>query len=70
MPPKRPLRCAVQWRKTSFGSRSREGELAVARLLTVTRTCKMQNRQPLNYLAAAIRAHRKTFSPPSLQKQA
>ena len=37
----RALRCAVQWRKISFGSRSAQGEVAVARLLTVTRTCRM-----------------------------
>ena len=43
----RALRCAVQWRKISFGSRSAQGEIAVARLLTVTRTCRMQNREPL-----------------------
>jgi transposase len=54
----RALRCAVQWRKTSFGSRSPEGEVAVARLLTVIRTCHMQNRRSLDYLAAAIRSHR------------
>jgi hypothetical protein len=34
----------VQWRKTSFGNRSPEGELAVSRLLTVTQTCRMQKR--------------------------
>ena len=64
----RALRCAVQWRKTSFGSRSAQGEIAVARLLTVTRTCRLQNRQPLNYLGIAIRSHRKTLAAPSLLK--
>ena len=54
----RALRCAVQWRKTSFGSRSARGEIAMARLLTVTRTCRMQNRNSLDFLAVAIRAHR------------
>ena len=43
----RALRCAVQWRKISFGSRSPQGEVAVSRLLTVSRTCRMQNREPL-----------------------
>ena len=42
----RALRCAVQWRKISFGSRSAQGEVAVARLLTATRTCRMQNHSP------------------------
>jgi len=64
----RALRCAVQWRKTSFGSRSTEGEVAVARLLTVTRTCRMQGRKPLAYLANAIRSHRNAEGTPSLLK--
>ncbi len=64
----RALRCAVQWRKISFGSRSRQGEVAVARLLTVTRTCRMQNREPLDYLGNALRSHRKTKPAPSLLK--
>src|SRR5580692_402593 len=54
----RALRCAVQWRKISFGSRSSQGEVAVARLLTVARTCPMQGQTPLSYLSAAIRSHR------------
>ena len=66
----RALRCAVQWRKISFGSRSAQGEVAVARLLTVTRTCRMQNRAPLDYLVAAIRSHRNAQSIPSLIKTA
>jgi hypothetical protein len=66
----RALRSAVQWRKTSFGSRSARGEIAVARLLTVTRTCRLQNRQPLDYLGTAIRSHRHRNSAPSLLKTA
>jgi hypothetical protein len=62
----RALRCAVQWRKISFGSRSPEGEVAVARLLTATRTCRMQNRSSLGYLGSAIRSHRQAQSGPSL----
>ena len=42
-----------------FGNRSSNGELAVARLLTVTRTCQMQQLNVLVYLTAAIRAHRR-----------
>ena len=64
----RALRIAVQWRKTSFGSRSSQGEIAVARLLTVTRTCRLQNRQPLDYLGNAIRSHRNAQAVPSLLK--
>lgn len=66
----RALRCAVQWRKISFGSRSAQGEIAVARLLTVTRTCRMQNREPLDYLGSAIRSHRQAQAVPSLLKTA
>jgi hypothetical protein len=35
------------------------GELAVARRLTVTRTCQMQQLNALVYLTAAIRCHRR-----------
>lgn len=66
----RALRCAVQWRKTSFGSRSATGETAMARLLTVTRTCRMQNRNSLDYLSAAVRAHRSDAPVPSLLAKA
>lgn len=66
----RALRCAVQWRKTSFGSRSAQGEVAAARLLTVKSTCRMQSREPLRYLASTIRAHRCDQPAPSLLKTA
>jgi len=62
----RALRAAVQWRKISFGSRSAQGEIAVARLLTVTRTCRMQNHNPLHFLAHAVRLHRSALPGPSL----
>jgi hypothetical protein len=54
----RALRTAVQWRKIMFGNRSKAGEIAVARLLTVTRTCQMQQRDALAYLTEAIGCHR------------
>jgi transposase len=66
----RALRCAVQWRKISFGSRSARGEVAVARLLTVTRTCRMQNRAPLVYLVAALHSYRNALPIQSLLKTA
>jgi hypothetical protein len=50
----RALRPAVQWRKITFGNRSREGELAVARLLTVRGTCQMCKRNALGYLTEAL----------------
>ena len=55
----RALRTAVQWRKIMFGNRSADGELAVARLLTVTRTCQLQHLNVVPYLAAAIQCHRR-----------
>jgi len=62
----RALRTAVQWRKISFGNRSRNGELATARLLTVTQTCKRQQRHVLGYLTDAVRCHRRQVPVPSL----
>ena len=62
----RALRHAVQWRKISFGNRSEDGERAVARLLTVARTCQLQQVSLLVYLTAAIRAHRRHQAAASL----
>jgi transposase len=62
----RILRTAVQWRKISFGNRSRDGEIATARLLTVTQTCKRQQRHVLGYLTEAVRCHRCHTAAPSL----
>jgi transposase len=55
----RALRTAVQWRKIMFGTRSKEGERAVERLLTIMRTCQLQDLNTLAYLTAAIAAHRR-----------
>jgi len=62
----RILRTAVQWRKISFGNRSRNGEIATARLLTVTQTCKRQQRHVLSYLTDAVRCHRRRAVAPSM----
>src|SRR5947208_1105488 len=62
----RALRTAVQWRKNMFGNRSAEGELAVARLLTVTRTCQLQQLNVLAYLTAAVSCYRRRQSVASL----
>ena len=62
----RTLRIAVQWRKTSFGNRSAQGEIATARLLTVSQTCRMQGRSVLLYLATAVQCHRRYQTIPSL----
>ena len=65
----RILRTAVQWRKISFGNRSRNGEIATARLLTVTQTCKRQQRHVLGYLTDAVRCRRRRVAAPSLLPQ-
>jgi transposase len=65
----RILRTAVQWRKVSFGNRSRNGEIATARLLTVTQTCKRQQRHVLGYLTDAVQCHRRRAVTPSLVPQ-
>ena len=65
----RTLRTAVQWRKISFGNRSRNGEIATARLLTVAQTCKRQQRHVLGYLTDAVRSHRRQATAPSLLPQ-
>jgi transposase len=55
----RSLRPAVVWRKLYFGTRSPDGEIAIARLLTISRTCQLQQLNVLVYLTAAITAHRR-----------
>jgi hypothetical protein len=45
-------------------------KFAVARLLTATRACRVQNRAPLNHLVTAIRSHRNALPIPSLLKTA
>jgi transposase len=56
----------VIWRKIMFGNRSAAGEVAVARLLSIAATCKMQHRDALAYITTAIRCHRHGETPPSL----
>jgi len=65
----RALRIAVQWRKVIFGNRSVNGEVATARLLTATQTCKLQQRNALDYLTEAVRCHRRRLPAPSLLPQ-
>jgi hypothetical protein len=64
----RALRTAVQWRKIMFGTRSEQGERAVERLLTIVRTCQLQELNALTYLTAAIAAHRRRQPIASLLK--
>lgn len=62
----RGIRPAVQWRKICFGNRSNNGAVLTSRLLTVTRTCWLQKRNPLEFLVEAITAHRSGQAAPSL----
>jgi len=62
----RGIRPAVQWRKICFGNRSDNGAVLTSRLLTATRTCWLQDRNPLEFLVDAISAHRTGNPAPSL----
>jgi transposase len=62
----RALRPAVLWRKRSFGCHSEEGCRFVERLLTVVQTLRLQGRDVLDYLQAALTAHRKGLPAPRL----
>ena len=48
------------------GNKSEHGALMAARLLTVTRTCQMQKRKPLEFLVQAVVAHRSLKPAPTL----
>jgi transposase len=60
------LRPAVQWRKLCFGNQSDNGERFTERILTVTRTCQRQARNPFHFLAELMEAAFKGLPRPSL----
>jgi transposase len=62
----RALRPAVQWRKLCFGNQSDSGERFTERILTVTRTCKLQGRNPFHFLSDLMEAAFKGAPRPSL----
>ncbi len=62
----RALRPAVLWRKRSFGCHSDAGCRYVERLLTVVATLRLQGRDVLDYLQAALTAHRHGLPAPQL----
>jgi transposase len=62
----RALRPAVLWRKGCFGADSDEGNVFVARILTVIETCRQQKKHLLSYLTEAIAAFRQGLSLPPL----
>ena len=63
------LRFAVLWRRMSQGTQSKHGSLFVGRLLTVTTTLRLQERNVLEYLTQACEAARVGRDPPSLLPQ-
>ncbi len=62
----RALRPAVIYRKLSFGTQSEAGSRFVERMLTVSETCRLQNRSAYDYLTKAVIAHFSKQPPPSL----
>ncbi len=62
----RAVRPAVLWRKRSFGCQSEEGCRFVERLLTFVQTLRLQKRCVLDYLQAAVAAHRAGLPTPKL----
>ena len=62
----RALRPAVLWRNGSFGTHSEAGSRFAERMLTVTATCRQQDRPLLAFLVAALDAQRFGTPPPSL----
>ena len=62
----RALRKPVIWRKCCFGSNSGAGLRFVERMLTIIETCRQQERNLLEYLTAALEAHRLGVPAPRL----
>jgi transposase len=60
------LRPAVQWRKLCFGNQSAAGERFTERILTVTRTCQRQGRNPFHFLSELMEAAFNRLPRPSL----
>jgi transposase len=62
----RALRGAVLWRKGCFGNQSDNGSRFTERILTTVATLRQQNRNIVEYVVAAIQAHRTGQLAPSL----
>jgi transposase len=60
------LRGAVLWRKGCFGAQSAAGNTFVERILSVSATCRQQNRHLLTFLTQAISAYWAGQPAPSL----
>jgi transposase len=59
----RALRHAVISRRISFGTRTTEGSMAYAALLSVIETCRLRNQDPWQYIAQTIALGRKGIAP-------
>jgi hypothetical protein len=59
----RALRHAVISRRISFGTRTAEGSMAYAALLSVIETCRLRNQDPWQYIAQTIALGRKGIAP-------
>lgn len=66
----RALRPAVIHRKLSFGTQSAQGSRFIERMLTMSETCRLQDRSIFDYLTAAVEAHFSQQAPPSLLPEA
>ncbi|MBU1970155.1 IS66 family transposase [Patescibacteria group bacterium] len=62
----RLIRAGVIMRKISYCTRSTNGQLLRARLLTVSQTCRILDRNVLDFYREAIHAHRNNLKNPSL----
>ena len=62
----RVLRRGVLWRKISFGCHSAGGCRFVERMLTVTQTLRLQDRNIVHFLIEAVHNHRANLPIPSL----
>ncbi len=60
------IRASVLTRKISYCTRSENGQLLHARLLTVSQSCRMQTKNSLEFYRTAIHAHHYNLPPPSL----
>ena len=62
----RALRQAVLWRKGCFGADSDDGNVFVARILTVREACRQQQKHLFSFLTDTILAQRHGLSPPPI----
>jgi transposase len=62
----RALRPAVIYRKLSFGTQSASGSRYLERLLSISETCRLQNRNAYQYLIESMEAKFSGNPPPSL----